>query len=185
MNDVFCDGLSFKGLGERLRPKKRQEPREQQGGTMQGSGFLGTAAPWRADVILLLEVSMGIGLLAGALLARARCYRAHAACQSAVVLLNAGLIVMAMIPSFRDQVIPKLPSKIAKPFYGFATAHAVLGGIAELGALYVLLAAGTKWLPERIRITRYKLWMRSVFVLWWLVLLVGIATYVRWYVPRP
>lgn len=152
---------------------------------MQGIGFLGTAAPWRADVILLLEIGMGIGLLFGALLARAKCYRAHAVCQSMIVLLNMGLIVLAMIPSFRHHVIPKLPSKIGRPYYAFATAHAALGGTAELGGLYILLAAGTKWLPEKIRITRYKFWMRSVLLLWWLVLLTGIATYVRWYVPRP
>ena len=147
--------------------------------------LLGTAATWYADVTLLLEIGMGIGLLAGALLARAKCYRAHAVCQSVIVLLNVGLIALAMIPSFRHLVIPKLPWKIAMPYYAFATAHAALGGIAELGGLYILLSVGTKWLPEKIRITRYKFWMRSVLIFWWLVLLLGIATYARWYVPRP
>lgn len=151
---------------------------------MQQAGFLGTAAPWSADVTLLLEVGMGIGLLAGAWLARAKCYRAHAACQSMIVLLNVALIAMAMIPSFRHLVIPKLPRRIAKPYYAFATAHAALGSIAELGGLYILVSVGTKWLPEKIRITRYKLWMRGVLLLWWLVLLLGIATYWHWYAPR-
>ncbi len=150
---------------------------------MQQAGFLGTAATWRADVTLLLEIGMGMGLVAGAWLARAKCYRAHAACQSMIVLLNVGLIAMAMIPSFWHQVIPKVPRKIAKPYYAFATAHGTLGGVAELGGLYILLAAGTNWLPERIRITRYKFWMRGVLILWWFVLLLGVATYTRWYVP--
>jgi len=127
---------------------------------------------------------MGLALLAGGWLARAKCYRAHAACQSAVVLLNGGLIAMTMIPSFRHQVAPRLPRRIAKPYYALATAHGALGGIAELGGLYILLAAGTKWLPEKIRLRRYKLWMRSVLILWWLVLLLGAATYARWYVPH-
>ena len=152
---------------------------------MAQAGFLGTAATWSADVTLFLEIGMGMGLLAGASLARAKCYRAHAVCQSMIVLLNVGLIAMTMIPSLRHQVIPKLPRKIAKPYYAFATAHATLGGIAELGGLYILLSAGTKWLPEKIRITRYKFWMRSVLILWWFVLSLGIATYVHWYVPRP
>jgi len=150
---------------------------------VQQAGFLGTAATWRADVTLLLEIGMGMGLVAGAWLARAKCYRAHAACQSMIVLLNVGLIAMAMIPSFWHQVIPKVPRKIAKPYYAFATAHGTLGGVAELGGLYILLAAGTNWLPERIRITRYKFWMRGVLILWWFVLLLGVATYTRWYVP--
>ncbi len=151
---------------------------------MPQPGFLGTAATWFADVTLLLEIGMGMGLVAGALLARAKCYRAHAVCQTMVVLLNVGLIATAMIPSFQHQVIPKIPRKIAKPYYAFATAHATLGGIAELGGLYILVSVGTNWLPERIRITRYKFWMRSVLILWWFVLLLGLATYARWYVPR-
>jgi uncharacterized membrane protein YozB (DUF420 family) len=50
--------------------------------------------------------------------------------------------------------------------------------------LYILLAAGTKLLPQKLRITNYKMWMRSVLALWWLVLLLGLATYARWYVPN-
>ena len=62
--------------------------------------------------------------------------------------------------------------------------HAALGGIAELGGLYILLAAGTTVLPEKLRIRRYKFWMRGVLFLWWIVLLLGVTTYARWYVPR-
>jgi hypothetical protein len=43
------------------------------------------------------------------------------------------------------------------------------------------MAVGTRVLPERFRITNYKLWMRMVLVLWWIVLLLGLATYARWY----
>jgi uncharacterized membrane protein YozB (DUF420 family) len=99
------------------------------------------------------------------------------------VLLNVAMIVLAMFPSFHERVAPKFPSRIGRFFYAIATAHATLGGIAEFASLYILLAAGTNWLPAKIRITRYKVWMRSVLVLWWLVLFLGIATYVRWYIP--
>src|SRR5262249_15140569 len=64
-----------------------------------------------------------------------------------------------------------------------ATAHAAIGSVAEIAGLYILLAVGTKVLPEKFRIARYKLWMRSVLALWWMVLLSGIATYIRWYIP--
>jgi len=148
------------------------------------TGFLGTAAPWTADVILLLELALGAGLLAGALLARAGRHRLHAACQSIIVLLNLMVIVLTMLPSFRRQVLPKLPSRIGKPYYALGAIHAALGGIAELGGLYLLLAAGTTMLPEKFRLKRYKFWMRGVLSLWWIVLLLGIATYARWYVPR-
>jgi uncharacterized membrane protein YozB (DUF420 family) len=147
-------------------------------------GFLGTAAPLDADIILLLEIVMGVGLLIGALLARLRRFRAHAWCQSALVLLNVVLIVLTMIPSFRAHVSPKIPLKLNKTYYALATAHAALGTVTEFAALYILLAAGTSVLPQKFRIANYKLWMRSVLLLWWIVLLLGFATYARWYVPH-
>ena len=147
-------------------------------------GFLGTAAPYYADLTLLLEIAMGVGLLIGALLARLRRFRGHAWCQSVIVLLNLAVIVLTMIPSFRVHVSPKIPLKLGKAYYALATAHAALGTITEIAGLYILLAAGTSILPEKFRITKYKLWMRTVLVLWWAVLLLGLATYARWYVPH-
>jgi uncharacterized membrane protein YozB (DUF420 family) len=149
---------------------------------VQEAGFLGTAAPRTADLVLLLEMSMGVVLLAGALFARARWYRLHAACQSVIVLLNLILIVLAMFPTFHGRVLPKLPGRIGKSYYALAATHAALGSVAEIAGLYILLAAGTNLLPAKFRITRYKLWMRSVLLIWWIVLLLGIATYARWYV---
>lgn len=147
-------------------------------------GFLGTAAPFSADVVLILELAMGLALLAGALLARFREFRAHAWCQSVVALLNAGVIALAMVPAFRQRVVPGIPLKLGKSAYALATAHAALGAVVECMALYVLLAAGTTLMPERLRLTRYKLWMRTVLVSWWLVILLGVAIYARWYLPN-
>jgi len=98
------------------------------------------------------------------------------------VLLNLAVIALMMIPSFRVHVFPRIPAKLGKAYYALATMHAALGSITELAGLYILLAAGTTVSPEKLRITNYKLWMRSVLVLWWLVLLLGFATYTRWYV---
>ena len=150
---------------------------------MKGN-FLGTVASPYANLTLLLEMAMGIGLLIGAFLARRRRFRQHAWCQSVIVLLNLAVIVLAMIPSFRLQVIPKVPLKLGKAYYALATAHATLGTITEIAGLYVLLAVGTRILPERFRITKYKRWMRAVLGLWWVVLLLGFATYARWYFPH-
>jgi uncharacterized membrane protein YozB (DUF420 family) len=141
-------------------------------------------APLYANLILLLEIAMGVGLLVGALLARLRRFRGHAWCQSLIVLLNLAVIVLTMIPSFRAHVSPKIPLKLGKAYYALATAHATLGTISEIAGLYILVAAGTSVLPEKFRITKYKLWMRTVLVLWWAVLLLGLATYARWYVPH-
>ena len=151
---------------------------------MLKEGFLGTAAPRYADLALLLEIAMGLALLIGAMLARMRRFRSHAWCQSLVVLLNLVVILVVMAPSFRVRVAPKIPVKLGQAYYALATAHAALGSVAEIGGLYILLAVGTKVLPQRFRITEYKRWMRTVLVLWWLVLLLGFATYVRSYAPH-
>jgi uncharacterized membrane protein YozB (DUF420 family) len=141
-------------------------------------------APPCASPTLLIEIAIGVGLLIGAFLARRRRFRQHAWCQSMIVLLNPALIVLVTIPSFRVQVIPKIPLKLGKAYYALATAHAALETMTEIAGLYILLAAGTRVLPEKFRITNYKLWMRTVLVLWWVVLLLGLATYARWYVPN-
>ena len=146
--------------------------------------FLETAAPPGANVVLVLEIAMGVGLLVGARLARKGRFRQHAWCQSIIVLLNLAVVAVMMIPSFRVHVLPRVPAKLGKAYYALATTHGAFGTVTELAGLYILLSAGTSVLPERLRITKYRVWMRSVLVLWWVVLLLGIATYTRWYVPR-
>lgn len=145
---------------------------------------IATAAPAYATLTLFLELVMGIGLLSGALLARLKRFRQHAWCQSVIVLVNLLMIVLTMLPSFRVHVAPRIPLKLGKAYYAYATAHAVLGTLAEVGGLYILVAVGTRLLPPRLRISNYKLWMRTVLVLWWAVLLLGAATYARWYIPH-
>jgi uncharacterized membrane protein YozB (DUF420 family) len=76
-----------------------------------------------------------------------------------------------------------MPLKLGKSFFAMAAAHAALGAVVEVMGLYILLAAGTTFMPEKLRLTRYKLWMRSVLVSWWAVILLGAATYARWYIP--
>ena len=148
------------------------------------NGFLGTAAPLATDLVLLLEIAMGAGLLIGAHLARIGRFRQHSWCQSIIVLLNVAVVAVMMIPSFHVHVLPRVPAKLGKAYYALATTHGAFGAVTELAGLYILLSAGTSVLPEKLRITKYKVWMRSVLVLWWVVLLLGMATYARWYVPH-
>ena len=140
-------------------------------------------APLSANITLCVEIAMGITLIFGAALARRQRYRLHACCQSFVVLLNLVVISSVMIPKFHSDVLPKIPAKLGRAFYALATFHGVTASIAQLAALYVLLAAGTTWLPSRWRLKNFKSAMRAVLALWWAALLLGVATYVRWYVP--
>lgn len=142
----------------------------------------GSAAPPAANVVLLVEIAMGAALTGGMMLARRRRFKAHAWCQAAIVLLNLVVIASFMAPSFQRGVAPGIPSHLGRSYYLLAVCHGILGLIAELFGLYILLVAGTKLLPERLRFTRYKPWMRMAMVLWWLDLILGLATYFRWYV---
>ncbi len=143
--------------------------------------FLGTAAPFSSDLTAIVEIGMGLALLAGMVLARRRRYRAHAWCQSAVVLFNLLAIALTMAPSFRRSFLP-IPPHFGNSYYVLAGVHASLGTVAELLGLYILVVAGTNILPKRIRFTQYKPWMRTALAMWWLVLLLGLGTYIRWYV---
>jgi hypothetical protein len=63
------------------------------------------------------------------------------------------MIAVTMIPAFLARVAPQFPRGLSRLHHALATAHAVLGGVTELGGLHTLLAAGTPILPDQFRIT--------------------------------
>lgn len=144
-------------------------------------GFLGTGATFAADLNLLVQVAMGVALLVGARLARRGHYVAHGICQTTVMVLNLVTIVSIMGLSFREQVVPRLPAGLGRRYFAVATGHALLGAGVETLGLYIVLVAGTKIVPRRLRFTNWKRWMRIELVLWWVVVLTGIWTYASWY----
>src|SRR5579862_4946955 len=143
-------------------------------------GFLGTGATFSADLNLLAQFSMGAALLLGMFLAKRKKFRAHAICQTSVLLLNLVFILRIMIPSFHG-ITPQLPAGLRDPYYAIATLHAALGSGTELMGFYILLVAGTKLIPEPLRFRNWKAWMRAELVLWWLVIVIGVGTYGVWY----
>ncbi|HXG67617.1 MAG TPA: DUF420 domain-containing protein [Blastocatellia bacterium] len=149
-------------------------------------GFLGTGATFRADLNLVIQLAMGLALLVGMWLARRKQFTAHKYCQSSVIVLNLAMIFLIMAPSFHRQVEPEIPAKLGDAYYGVAFIHAALGTVAELLGIYIILVAGTKLIPKKLRFRRYKPWMRTELALWWVVILLGIGTYYYWYLaPAP
>ena len=145
-------------------------------------GFLGTGATFGGDLNLVVQLIMGVALLAGAFLAKRKRYRAHGICQTTVLLLNLLLIALVMWPSFRQQVKPALSKVLHKWYFEAAAIHAVFGVTAELLGLYIVIVAGTNVLPQWLRFRHWKWWMRTELVLWAIVLLSGVGTYCAWYV---
>jgi uncharacterized membrane protein YozB (DUF420 family) len=145
-------------------------------------GFLGTGATFAADLNLVVQLTMGGALIAGARLAKQKRYKAHGVCQTTVLLLNLLMIGSVMWPSFQQQVKPALSKVLHKSYYEAAAIHALLGIAAELLGLYIVVVAGTNFLPQWLRFKNWKYWMRTELVLWMIVLLTGVGTYYAWYV---
>jgi hypothetical protein len=115
-------------------------------------------------------------------LVRAGHVRLHAYLQSSIVFVNIPVVLVWMLPSYLTNVLPGLSSGWSMPFYWVPTLMLIIGVAAEALGVYVILVAGTNWIPERWRFRRYKIWMRTVLGLWWAVLLLGLLTYYVWYV---
>ncbi|MCI4366133.1 MAG: hypothetical protein L3K08_00090 [Thermoplasmata archaeon] len=142
----------------------------------------GYTAPWGADLAAFAEIALGVMLLVGWVLVRMGHVRIHRILQSSIVLVNIPIVLYWMVPSYLLNVAPGLPGEIGEPFYLYPTLMLIAGATAEALGIYVLLVAGTNLLPEWMRFRRYKLWMRSLLVLWWSVIVLGLATYASWYV---
>ena len=149
---------------------------------LPSKGFLGTGATFEADLNLIVQLAMGTALVAGVCLARQQRYRAHAICQTTVLLLNLLMIASLMWPSLHQQVKPRLSRIFHKSYYAVPTVHALLGMAAEMLGLYIVIVAKTDILPIWLRFKNWKRWMRTEFVLWLIVLASGATTYYVWYI---
>ena len=150
------------------------------------TGFLGTGATFAADLNLMVQFAMGGTLLVGFVLARKKRYKAHGACQASVLVLNLAMIGLVMGPSFHQQIEPRLSKVWRHRYYTIAAIHGISGTVAEMLGLYIIAVAGTRIVPPSLRFKNWKLWMRTELVLWFVVLIGGIATYFIWYVaPFP
>jgi plastocyanin len=98
------------------------------------------------------------------------------------MLLNLGAIGAVMIPSFARQVAPNVRHAARDAYYGVALGHAALGTAAEVLGLYVAaVALGWRIVPARLRFHAYRRWMQATLILWWIVIALGVGTYLVWY----
>jgi uncharacterized membrane protein YozB (DUF420 family) len=149
------------------------------------SAILGTAAPVYSDLVVLFEVAAAVALLAGMFVVRSGRVRAHAYLQSTIVLVNVPVVLSWMVPQYLRYVAPTVGSQLGAWATLLPTLMLVLGVVVEATGIYIVLVAGTNWIPERWRFRNYKLWMRTTLGLWWVVLVLGLLTYYAWYVLPP
>lgn len=150
-----------------------------------GQGLFGTRAGLFADVNLVAEVILLVGLMVGYGFARGKNIPAHQYNQTAWVLFNIVLTVFIMAAVFNIQVRPGIPDNLRDAYGLTSSLHAVLGTLTILCGIYILLRMN-KLLPKALRISWWKNLMRITLGLYWLTGLFGLGTYYVWYVrPLP
>src|SRR5438876_2964929 len=143
---------------------------------MLGEGFLGRPSTFGADLNLLVQLALGLLLLIGLLLARRSRFAAHGLCQASTLVVTLVMTAIWMAPAYHNNYGPEI-FKLGNRVTTAAAAHVVTGSVALLVGIYVVLVAGTPVIPKALRFTNYKAWMRTLIVIWWLALSLGVLTY--------
>jgi uncharacterized membrane protein YozB (DUF420 family) len=139
-------------------------------------GFLGTSATLRSDltlVAMLLSVAMfNIGFI----LARKKKFAAHRWLQTGAVILSSLVVLVSMVTSYLDHILPGIPARLLEGDYAVTTLHAVIGAIALLFGVFVALR-GNGLVPKALRFNNYKPYMRTAYGLYMFAALGGVIIY--------
>jgi uncharacterized membrane protein YozB (DUF420 family) len=147
-------------------------------GKADAGGFLGPG-PLLADVNLVLEVVLVLGLTVGMRLARAGNIEAHRVNQTAWVLVNTALVAFIMASAMASFKIPSWKA-LADTGNAVTVLHGVLGTFTFLAGIWLVLQMNDV-LPAQWHVQRWKALMRLTLAGYWAVALLGIATYHYWY----
>jgi uncharacterized membrane protein YozB (DUF420 family) len=145
------------------------------------AGSIGFTFSLPATASLVVSVVAAALFTVGWRLAVRKDLPAHRWVQTVAACLNAALVFAWMIRAFVLYVAPELPARLGQTSYAVTTAHAVVGAIGLLLGLYVVLSAN-RVLPQRLRFSNYKAFMRSSYALYMLATLAGVVLYVVVYV---
>lgn len=143
-------------------------------------GFLGTFAPFYADVNLVAQIIFIVGLLIGYILIRAHKSGAHQYLKTSLVLFSIVMTVFFMGIKFKMLLASGFSFS---PIILVEVFHGLMGTLAILAGLFLILRMNNA-LPKTLRITWWKNLMRITFVLYLFVGVGGIALYFLLYIPR-
>jgi hypothetical protein len=143
-------------------------------------GFFGTFAPFYADVNLVAQIILIVGLLIGFFLIRAHKSAAHQYLKTSLVLFSLVMTVFFMGVKLIQLLSFGLSFSLivlVEIFHGF------MGTLAILAGLFLILRMNNA-LPKNLRIAWWKNLMRITFGLYLLVGVGGITLYFLLYIPR-
>jgi uncharacterized membrane protein YozB (DUF420 family) len=144
-------------------------------------GFLGTKAPVRSDVTLILILITAVMFTIGWRLAIRKRYKAHRWVQTTAATLNAIVVILAMINIFVVYILPGIPGKLLQGSYGATTVHGLVGAIGLVLGVFVVLRAN-KLVPGSLRFKNYKLFMRTSYGLYMFATFLGVIVYIMAYI---
>jgi uncharacterized membrane protein YozB (DUF420 family) len=150
-------------------------------GLLNGPGFLGTNAPFRIDVTLVLILVSAVLFTIGWRLAVRKRYEAHRWVQTSAVILSTAAILVTMISSFVIHILPGIPGKLNQGDYALTTVHAIVGTVGMLLGVFIVLRAN-KLVPKALRFRNYKLYMRTSYIIYMLATILGVIVYITVYI---
>jgi plastocyanin/uncharacterized membrane protein YozB (DUF420 family) len=149
------------------------------GATLQA--LLGTRLS--ADINLVAQILILVGLWAGFYFARRGQIPRHQTIQTSMVLVNLFFIAFVMITSFYNFVI--LGGTTSGTSASLMIVHGILGLVAEATGIYLILRMRTQVIPPRLRVSNFKLLMRMTLGLWTILVVLGLGIYYFRYISPP
>jgi uncharacterized membrane protein YozB (DUF420 family) len=151
------------------------------GNFLDQMGFLGTKAPVRSDITLILILITAVLFTIGWRLAVHKQYETHRWVQTTAATLNAIVVLLAMVNVFIVYILPGIPDKLFQGSYGATTVHGLVGAIGLVLGLFVVLRAN-KLVPKSLQFNNYKLFMRTSYVIYMSATLLGVIVYIMAYI---
>ena len=150
------------------------------GGGEEGKpGFIGPGV-LIADVNLVLQLLLVLGLTFGFYLARKGSIEAHRVNQTVWVLVNTALVVLVMVSSMQDVQLKGL-ADLGEARTGVTWLHALIGTCTAIAGLWLVLQMNDI-LPRRLHVAWWKNLMRLTLAGYWTSALLGLGAYYTWYV---
>jgi putative membrane protein len=151
------------------------------GSFLDGLGFLGTKAPVRSDITLILIIITAILFTIGWRLALHKRYEAHRWVQTSAAILNAIVVLLAMVKVFVVYIVPGIPDKLFQGSYGATALHGLVGAIGLVLGIFIVLRANNL-LPKGLQFKNYKLFMRTSYGIYMSATFLGVIVYIMAYI---
>ena len=129
---------------------------------------------------LLVSLLIALTLTVGVVMAVRQKYEVHRWLQTTAVILNILLVLLVMLRSYSEFVLPGVPGKLNESFYSVTTLHAAIGLVTLLLGLFIVLRANNLMIKS-LQFSNYKRFMRTAYGLYIVTTLLGIWVYSTWY----